>query len=418
MRPYMPFEHYSRQRRLLSFCTAVFALTGSFVVASLAIPMMAIWTAELQLDSSSIALTTLYYFLGCIVILLFFARISNFCGRKIAVILSLGLTISASLIFAHSTSSGELYVARFLQGLACGIASSAGMAWVVDTAPPGKSWLGTALTAAGPNIGLAVGTLVTGLLLTYSGLQPFELFYLTIALLVLCLILTICSIETMPLKNQSLLQVLIPKIVLPTRLRRIFVLSVTGFACTWSVGSLLQGFAAFLTMELFGHTDPLLTGLTYLLYILPNAVAGVVFGRFNAARLMPVVTSLFVFSALGLFGCYHFSFIPGFALAILLVGLTAGGVVVASLRLLIMDTSLTERSGVIAAIYLGGYIGSGTPNLIIGMLPAVSMDGISLGYSVWVLVSFAIVIFMLRKINRQPTAAEKLRFKRERPLLK
>ena len=149
-----------------------------------------------------------------------------------------------------------------------------------------------------------------------------------------------------------------------------------------------------------------------------NAVAGVVFGRFNAARLMPVVTSLFVFSALGLFGCYHFSFIPGFALAILLVGLTAGGVVVASLRLLIMDTSLTERSGVIAAIYLGGYIGSGTPNLIIGMLPAVSMDGISLGYSVWVLVSFAIVIFMLRKINRQPTAAEKLRFKRERPLLK
>lgn len=152
-------------RRGVTFVAATACLICTFIAAAIAIPMMAEWRSGLSLSESEIAMTVVSYFAGCVLTLFFFARLSNFFGRKPVVLAALLLGMAASLMYANALEASEIYIGRFLQGFSCGFASSAAMSWVVDSAPLKYPWLGTALTAAGPNIGLSLGTLITGLVL-------------------------------------------------------------------------------------------------------------------------------------------------------------------------------------------------------------------------------------------------------------
>ena len=400
------------KRRLFSFFTAILTLTVSFIVASFAIPMMAIWTESHHLSSSNIANTVLSYFVGCMAALLLFSRLSNFLGRKLVVIISLLLSITASLIFAHSTSADELYVARFLQGLACGLASSAGMAWVVDNSPKNSSWLGTTLTAASPNIGLSIGCLLTGFIVAYRFLSPKLLFEFSIVLLFLCLILVFLSNETMRFNTEPLAKVLVPKFAVPKRLKRIFVLSAAGFVGSWGVGAILQGFSARYAFEIFGKSDALLTALIYLLFIMPNAAAGIIVGKLNPVRTTLFLISVFSVAALSLFLCIHFKTPLLFVLSVFFTGMAGGGVVTATLSLLLLDSTLKERAGIIAALYFCSYVGSGAPNFIIGRMSNITLDEIGIGFSVWVLFVWVVVVTSLFRMKKSPNKAERLRLAR------
>ena len=160
------------KRRAFSFFTAAFCLICCFATSATSIPMMAYWTEALGLTSAETAMTVVNYFGGCVLTLLLFARFSNLLGRKPVVITALICGIIACYLFSTALTASDINLGRFLQGLCCGLATSASMAWVVDTAPREKAWLGTAMTAAGPNIGLSLGTLLTGLIIEYNVLNP------------------------------------------------------------------------------------------------------------------------------------------------------------------------------------------------------------------------------------------------------
>ncbi len=398
-------------RRALTFFTAALCLISCFVTSSVPIPMMAVWMQQLNLSTADVAMTVVAYFGGCVATLLFFARLSNFLGRKPVVLLSLAFGCLASFLFAHADSSAVLNVGRFLQGLSCGFASSASMSWVVDTAPPKRAWLGTALTSAGPNIGLSVGTLLSGLIISSALISNTHLFELTIALLAGCAVLTLFCTETMRMGTEPIGQVLIPKIAIPRRLLRIFFISAAGFIGTWGMGSFFQGFAARVSSIVFGEASAFLAAATYLALILPNATAGLLAGRFRAGFVAPFVITVFLFSGLAVFAAIHLQSAVLFVVAVALCGASGGSYCSAGLKLLLADATLKERAGAISALYFSAYVGSGVPNFLVGMAAAnAGMDTISLGYTVWIVCTWILVMGAIVLVRRHPTPAEALRF--------
>ena len=129
------------KRRAFSFFTASLALISCFATSATSIPMMAYWTDALWRTSAEAAMTVVNYFGGCVLTLLLFARFSNLLGRKPVVIAALLCGIIACYLFSTALSASGINLGRFLQGLCCGLATSACMAWVVDTAPREKAWL-------------------------------------------------------------------------------------------------------------------------------------------------------------------------------------------------------------------------------------------------------------------------------------
>lgn len=396
----------------LTFATAVASLIACFVVSSVPIPMMAVWSKTLSLTTAEIAMTVVSYFGGCVATLLFFARLSNFFGRKPVVFLALLFGASASLCFSFAQTASLLYVGRLLQGLSCGFASSAAMSWVVDSAPKEKAWLGTALTAAGPNIGLSIGTLLAGVILAENWLAPSHLFDATVALLLVVACFVVLSKETMRFGTEALGSVLLPKIAMPRRLLRIFGVSAAGFVGTWGLGSFFQGFAAQLSELVFGGADALYASVTYLLLILPNACAGVLIGRFAPHRVIPIVITLFFLAGTTVFGAIALGSAPLFMASVAIVGACSGATCSSSLKFLLVDATLRERAGVISALYLSAYVGSGLPNFVVGLSgEGATMQAISIGYVLWIAATWVIVAGGLLCVKRTASASEALRFK-------
>ncbi len=399
------------KRRGFSFAVAAFCLISCFVTAATAIPMMAFWTQDLALSASEVAMSVVSYFAGCVLTLVLLARLSNFLGRKPVVIAALAFGALACYLFSNSQSANELYIGRFLQGLSCGLATSAGMSWVVDTAPPARAWLGTALTAAGPNIGLALGTLLTGLFIEFQVLNPRELFDACVLLLLLGIFLSILGTETMRLGTESIGQVLIPKIAIPARLKRLFILSITAFIGTWGVSSFFQGFSAQFAEIVFGESNVLLAALTYLLLIVPTAVAGLVTGRFNPSKALLVMITAFAVGSSGVFITLNIKAPLIFMVFVAICGASIGGVCCSGLKLLLLDASLRERAGLISALYLGAYVGSGIPNFSIGQFARdASMTVISCGFLVWIAATWLMIVSTYLFLQKSPTEAEKKRF--------
>lgn len=399
------------KRRGFSFAVAAFCLISCFVTAATAIPMMAFWTQDLALSASEVAMSVVSYFVGCVLTLILFARLSNFLGRKPVVIAALAFGALACYLFSNSQSAYELYLGRFLQGLSCGLATSAGMSWVVDTAPPARAWLGTALTAAGPNIGLALGTLLTGLFIEFQVLNPRELFDACVLLLLLGIFLSILGTETMRLGTESIGQVLIPKIAVPARLKRLFILSITAFIGTWGVSSFFQGFSAQFAEIVFGESNVLLAALTYLLLIVPTAVAGLVTGRFNPSKALLVMITAFAVGSSGVFITLNIKAPLIFMVFVAICGASIGGVCCSGLKLLLLDASLRERAGLISALYLGAYVGSGIPNFSIGQFARdASMTVISCVFLVWIAATWLMIVSTSLFLRKSPTEAEKKRF--------
>ena len=404
-------EGDSIKRRAFSFFVAALCLICCFLTAATAIPMMAFWTHDLSLSASEVAMSVVSYFGGCVLTLVLFARLSNFLGRKPVVVSALAFGAIACYLFSISQSASELYVGRFLQGLSCGLATSAGMSWVVDTAPPARAWLGTALTAAGPNIGLSLGTLLTGVFIEYHVLSPQSLFDACVLLLVICIILAILGTETMRLGTESIGQVLIPKIAIPIRLRRLFILSITAFVGTWGVSSFFQGFSAKFAQIVFGESSVLLAAVTYLLLIIPTAITGLVSGRFDAAKTLLVMISAFAVGAGGVFVTLNMQCAGAFMVFVALCGASIGGTCCSGLKLLLMDATLRERAGLISALYLGAYVGSGIPNFSIGQFARdASMATISSGFTVWIAATWLVIIAVFLLIKHKPSEAESKRF--------
>lgn len=399
------------KRRGFSFFVAAFCLITCFVTAATAIPMMAYWVNELQLSSSEVAMSVVSYFAGCVLTLILFARLSNFLGRKPVVIAALAFGAIACYLFSVGQSASDLYIGRFLQGLSCGLATSACMSWVVDTAPPARAWLGTAMTSAGPNIGLSLGTLLTGLIIEYNVLNPTLLFDACVALLIFCIVLAVLGTETMRLGTESIGQVLIPKIAIPARLRRLFILSITAFIGTWGVSSFFQGFSAQFAQIVFGESSVLLAAVTYLLLIIPIAVFGLISGRFNPSKTLLLMSTGFLFGAGGVFLTLDMQSPALFMIFVVICGAAQGGTCCSGLKLLLMDATLRERAGLISALYLGAYVGSGIPNFSIGQLAKdVSITTIANGFCLWIVVMWLIIVLTFVLIKRKPSETEKKRF--------
>ncbi len=117
-----PFPKFSRST---GFLVASSALIGVFFSAGLAIPLYNTFRVEDGITDGDLALTTVAYLGMTALSLLMFGRLSNHLGRRPLVVAALACTIAACLVLMQVHSLPVLITGRVLQGLACGIASTA-----------------------------------------------------------------------------------------------------------------------------------------------------------------------------------------------------------------------------------------------------------------------------------------------------
>lgn len=157
----------------------------------------------------------------------------------------------------------------------------------------------------------------------------------------------------------------------------------------------------------FGTQSTFLAAVTYLILMIPNTATGLLIGRFNAARILRIVSALLLLASVLIFKTLQADIAYGFLLVVALLGIANGGCCTAGLKIVIQDTTLEERAGTIGATYLAAYVGSWIPNLVIGFVGKnTSMDIIGMGYIFWSFLAFATIQGSLWWIHRTAEITE------------
>jgi MFS family permease len=209
-----------------------------FMGSSLLTPLYGLYRDAFGFSQLTLTLVYASYVIGNLGALFLFGRLSDQIGRKrvsLPAIVAAGIA-TVLFLFAHGTA--WLFVARALSGLAIGLASGAAAAWITELTA-GRDSARSTVTATSANAwGLAIGTLLSGMLAEYAP-APLQLSFVVYLLMLVALALLVTlGHETVATPVRTLRDLsLRPRVGVPRQIRARFVPpAVMGFAAFALVG--------------------------------------------------------------------------------------------------------------------------------------------------------------------------------------
>ncbi|MGI8749438.1 MAG: MFS transporter [Thermoleophilaceae bacterium] len=230
-----------------------------------------------QWDFSALTLTAVFavYAFALLGALLVSGSVSDHAGRRPTLIVGLLVEIVAMLAFAEATGVGWLLAARALQGVATGVAMGSISAALLDLQPRSRPWLGGLVGAVAPMSGLAVGALMTGLLVDHAPYPTRLVFWLLLGAFAAALALAAAVPETVE-SNGRWKTTLRPRAGVPVHLRPMFAAALPSLAATWALGGLVLSLGPSITSEILGAGSHLVGALPIFVMAGVSAVMSVV----------------------------------------------------------------------------------------------------------------------------------------------
>jgi MFS family permease len=152
----------------VAFLAAASSLVFVFAAAGTPIPLYNTYRAEDGITNAHLGIVSVGYFVAAATSLLVFGRLSNHLGRRPIALVALTSAALACLVLIGTKGVLPLFIARVLQGLSCGLASSGLGSYVIDSAPERPRWLPAAITGSAPMLGIPIGALACGALVQYG----------------------------------------------------------------------------------------------------------------------------------------------------------------------------------------------------------------------------------------------------------
>lgn len=388
-------------------CGLVGSIGGLIVMyfaTGVPIPMYSVWQQELGMTNSQLSFVSMFYLLGTLVPLLFFARISDHLGRRPATVLVVMVGICGAVSFMHVTSPGSVMLGRLIQGMASGFATSTVAAYIVDLSADLPRWLGPAVTSSSPNIGIVGGALASGASVEYGGVTVEAFMTMVAVILAVVIVFVVLGRETMP-RSPGLLRSLVPRITLPAGCARLFAACSMLFVGTWAIEGFSQSFSATVVTDLLGRDDVFVSSVAVVSILIPNVIGCFLANRFetrSALRWCMLLASAGVLMM-------YISLVGGdLALYILfnvLVGLCEGIGFAAGVTAIIARATQIQRAGTYSLIYAVSYGGSGTANLVVGLVPGTwaVADYLSWYVAMMFVMSVILVLLTMRPFPEAPS---------------
>jgi MFS family permease len=349
----------------LPYAGVVVTMIAIAAAAGVGTPLLSLYQRVWGFPVAQLTVAFAVYALTLLLTLLVAGSVSDHVGRRPVLLVALGLMVGASLLFLWEGGIGTVTLARALQGVATGAATSTFTAFVVELAPERRRALMTVVTSAAPVGGLGVGALIGGVLVDLTADPTLAVFAV---LLVLFLVGALCIVvlpETSA-PNPGALRSLRPQLVVPRPARGWFLALLPLIAAGWMFSGLFLGLAPSFDREIFGLSSGSLNGFIVALQPLSAAAFGLAFVRSPAAMAARTGALLmFAGAALVLIG------LAAQELVVVALGASVGGAgqgagFGASLRLVGARADNSDRGGLFAAVYLVAYIGYGAPVLLAG----------------------------------------------------
>ncbi|AWZ26100.1 MFS transporter [Rhodococcus pyridinivorans] len=276
--------------RIRSFGFAVVGLGAFTLTASSSAPSPLYPVYQQMWGFSAAMLTVVFavYVLALLAALVTVGSLSDHVGRRPVIVTALLLLAASMVVFIASPGVGWLIVARILQGLAVGAATSALAAAVIEMQP--NRHIGPLINTAAPSLGLALGAAGAGVLVQFAPL-PTVLSYAVVGVLAVVLAIALIFVpETSPSvgfpSRRDALRSLVPSASVPREVRGRYLLILPSLMSAWALGGLYMSLGPSIVDSVFGIDNRLAAGLAIGTLFTAGTVAATTTARRDPHRIV------------------------------------------------------------------------------------------------------------------------------------
>jgi hypothetical protein len=303
------------------------------------------------------------YVLCLLLALLTVGSLSDYIGRRPAILSALAMSVVAMLIFMTAGSAGALVVARAVQGFATGFATTTLGATILDTDRERAPVLNSVTAFAGLSAG-------AGVLVTFAPAPEQLVFILLLVASVMEVAILWYMPETAELRPGALAS-LRPRVRVPPAARSTFASITPVNIAAWALGGFYFSLMPAVVRVATGATLPVVGGIVVAALTFAGAVVVVALRKIAPERtLRSGIVALAFGVAITLAGVqYQLVWIILFGTVV--SGLGFGSVFSGALRSVMPLAQPNERAALLSAFYVEGYLAFTLPAMLAGFLAPV-----------------------------------------------
>jgi hypothetical protein len=310
------------------------------------------------------------YVLSLLAALLTVGSLSDYIGRRPAILAALVLNVVAMAMFMAASSEAALIAARALQGFATGLATASVGAAILDN----DRSRGPILNSVTAFCGLTAGSLGGAILVTYAP-DPRQLVYLV---LLAVSAVEACILWFMPetaVARAGALASLRPHVNVPVQASRAMVRVTPVTVASWALGGFYFSLMPALVRVATGVTLPVVGGLVVSALTLSGAISVLWLRSASARRMLSGGTVVLAAGVAVTLAGVREHLVWLMLLGTIVAGIGFGAAFSGTMRTVLPLAKTEQRAGLLAAFYVEGYLSFSLPAVLTGL--AVPMVGLT-----------------------------------------
>ncbi|MBC7723288.1 MAG: MFS transporter [Burkholderiaceae bacterium] len=310
------------------------------------------------------------YPLVVVVVMAAFGNLSDYVGRRAAIVTGLGFALVGVVFFAVAPGVEWLFVGRVFMGIGVALSFSPATAAVVEFSAPGQASRASAFTTMATASGIALATLVGGALIEYAPFPTRLNYWVLLAVVAAVLVVAWFLPRHTVVEAQGRWR---PRAIsVPAGSRRPFAIGVISVTSAFMIGVIVLSLGADIAKTLIGSTNALVTGAI----ISVNAVTiGVAAVFVRAVRAPTLILWGAIATVVGM-SLMVLSSVDRSLLLFLVSGIIAGlgysFAFAGGLGLVTANAPAQHRAATLSAMYLLAYFCQGSLALLLGIVATIS----------------------------------------------
>ena len=325
-------------------------------------PVYHLYQDSLGLSHLTLTVVFAVYAFSLLAGLLTVGSISDYVGRRPVAFAALILNAAAMALFVTGGSAAVLIAARAVQGLATGAALTTLAAAILDI----DRERGPIVNSITPFIGLSVGSLGAGVLVTFAP-APEQLVFAVLLVLSFLLAGLVLLMPETTTPRPGALAALRPHVRVPPQARRALVLVTPLNVAGWALGGFYFSLMPSLVRETSGLIAPLVGGAVVASLTLTATMTVLAIRTWPAERILAAASPLLALGvAISLLGVYQHQVTLLF-IGTVVAGLGFGGAYSGTFRTVVPLAAPTERAGLLSAYFVQSYLAFSLPAILAGV---------------------------------------------------
>jgi MFS family permease len=343
---------------IFSFVAAVLIAASSGAPT----PLYRLYQQSMHLTPLLVTIVFSVYAVSLLAALLTVGGLSDHVGRRPVILGALLLNVAAMVLFATAADVAQLILARAVQGICVGTATTALGAAILDT----DRARGPLLNSVTVFLGLMVGSLGSAVLVTFAP-DPLHLVYEVLLGLTAVLIVVLRVMPETAAGKAGALASLRPHVSIPQQSRSMLLRLTPANIAAWAFGAFYLSLMPAVVAMTMGTASPLVGGVVVATLMGTGAMTVAALREWPARRLLLTCTgALSLGVAVSLFGIQQ-QRLGALLAGTVIAGLGFGANFSGTLRSLLPTAHPDQRAGLLAAFYVQSYLAFSLPAVVAGL---------------------------------------------------